>query len=425
VVDNPSKSPQVTGVPLSVAVAPGSAPRTIAAGAARLTSIDALRGAIMIVMALDHTRDFLHIGAMTFSPEDLTRTTPLLFFTRWITHICAPVFMFTAGLGAFLRMRRPGTTTADVSRFLWTRGLWLVIVELTIMRLAMNFTFAFQFPVIFLVLSALGLSMVALAALIHLPVRVLAAISIAVVALHNLLDGVTAASFGSLAPVWNLLHQPGVFILGGIPFFVAYPIVPWFAVMALGFCAGAWFLRPAEERQRALLGWGIGLTVAFVVIRMLNVYGDPGPWASQPSPVLTVMSFFRVTKYPPSLDFLLMTLGPALLLLRYLDRRPLAPDNPLVVIGRVPLFFYVLHFWLLHIVAVALAWTRYGSASFAYIFSPVPSMGGSREAFPADYGYPLWVTYVAWISVVLALYPLCRWFAGVKARRRDWWLGFI
>ena len=225
--------------------------------------------------------------------------------------------------------------------------------------------------------------------------------------------------------MWNLLHQQGVFILGGIPFVVAYPLVPWVAVMALGFCAGSLFLRPPEERQRLLLRWGIGLIVAFVVIRAFNVYGDPQPWSMQSSPLFTVISFFRATKYPPSLDFLLMTLGPALLILRYLDRRGVAADNPLVVIGRVPLFYYVLHFWLLHVVTVALAWMRYGAASFAYFFSPVPSMGGSRDVFPPDFGYPLWATYVAWICVVVVLYPLCRWFAGVKARRRDWWLGYL
>jgi uncharacterized membrane protein len=391
----------------------------------RLIAVDALRGAIMIVMALDHTRDFLHIGAMSFSPEDLSRTTAALFFTRWITHICAPVFMFTAGLGAFFRLQRPGTTKADLSRFLWTRGVWLVIVELTIMRLAMNFSLGARFPVILLVLSALGLSMISLAVLVHVPRHVLAIGSLAVVALHNLLDGVQASTFGALAPVWNLLHQQGVFILGGIPFVVAYPLVPWVAVMALGFCASGLFLRPPEERQRLLLRWGIGLIVAFVVIRAFNVYGDPQPWSTQSSPLFTVISFVRATKYPPSLDFLLMTLGPALLILRYLDRRAISGDNPLVVIGRVPLFYYVLHFWLLHVVTALLAWLRYGGASFAYFFSPVPSMGGSRDVFPADFGYPLWVTYVAWISVVVVLYPLCRWFAGVKARRRDWWLGYL
>ena len=284
----------------------------------RFTAIDALRGAIMVIMALDHTRDFFHAGAMTFSPEDLARTTPFLFFTRWITHICAPVFLFTAGVGAFLRSQRPGTTTAQLSRFLWTRGLWLVIVELTVMRLAMNFSFATRYPVLLLVLWALGWSMIALAALVHLPHRALAIASIAVILLHNAFDGVQAAQFGALSGIWNVLHQPGVFFLGGIAVVAGYPLVPWIAVMAAGFCAGPLLLRQPQERRRALLLWGTGLVVAFVVLRALNIYGDPQPWSAQSSPLLTAISFLRTTKYPPSLAFLLMTLGPALLLLAYL-----------------------------------------------------------------------------------------------------------
>ena len=203
----------------------------------RLTAIDALRGAIMVIMALDHTRDFFHAGAMTFSPEDLARTTPFLFFTRWITHICAPVFLFTAGVGAFLRSQRPGTTTAQLSRFLWTRGLWLVIVELTVMRLAMNFSFATRYPVLLLVLWALGWSMIALAALVHLPRRVLAIASIAVIVLHNAFDGVQAAQFGAFSGLWNVLHQPGVFFLGGVA------VRRRLSAGAVGGGDGGWLLR--------------------------------------------------------------------------------------------------------------------------------------------------------------------------------------
>ena len=236
------------------AIADVARPMAAVAPMPRLTAVDALRGAIMIVMALDHTRDFLHIGAMSFSPEDLSRTTAALFFTRWMTHICAPVFMFTAGLGAFFRLQRPGTTKADLSRFLWTRR-WLVIVELTIMRLAMNFSLDARFPVILLVLSALGLSMICLAVLVHVPRHVLAIGSLAVVALHNLLDGVQASTFGALAPVSYLLHQQGVSILGGIPFVVAYPLVPWVAVMALGFSpAASSSARPKSGSASPALG---------------------------------------------------------------------------------------------------------------------------------------------------------------------------
>ena len=392
---------------------------------ARLTAVDALRGAIMVIMALDHTRDFFHAGAMTFSPEDLTRTTPILFFTRWITHICAPVFLFTAGIGAFLRLERPGSTKGQLSRFLWTRGLWLIVIELTVMRLAMNFSLDARYPVLLLVLWALGISMIALAVLIHVPRRVLAIGSLAVMVLHNTLDGLQAAQFGALSWLWQMLHQQGVFMVFGIPFVVAYPVLPCIALMAAGFAAGPIFLLEPQERRRVLVRWGSGLIAGFVLLRALNVYGDPAPWSVQPTAALTVVSFFRATKYPPSLDFVLMTIGPAVLALIYLERRTLPASHPLVIFGRVPFFYYVTHFWLLHAFASLLAWLRYGSASLAFLFSPLPSMGGPPSLFPPAFGYPLWVTYAVWVGIVVVLYPLCRWFAGVKARRRDWWLSYM
>ena len=380
----------------------------------------------MVIMALDHTRDFFHAGAMTFSPEDLARTTPVLFFTRWITHICAPVFLFTAGVGAFLRLQRPGTTTAQLSRFLWTRGLWLV--HRRAHGDAAGDEFLASPRAIPCSCSSCGRSAVHdRAGGARPPARAACSpiASIAVILLHNAFDGVQAAQFGALSGIWNVLHQPGVFFLGGIAVVAGYPLVPWVAVMAAGFCAGPLLLRQPQERRRALLLWGTGLVVAFVVLRALNIYGDPQPWSAQSSPLLTAISFLRTTKYPPSLAFLLMTLGPALLLLAYFDRRAPTDRHPLVVIGRVPFFYYVAHFWLLHLLASFMAWTRYGSASLAYLFNPLPSMGGPAELFPAGFGYPLWVTYAVWIGLVLLLYPACRWFAAVKARRRDWWLSYL
>jgi uncharacterized membrane protein len=378
----------------------------------------------MIVMALDHIRDFFHIGAMTFSPEDLSRTTPLLFFTRWITHFCAPAFMFLAGLGAFFRLQRIGST-AELSRFLLTRGLWLIVLEATVMRLAMNFTVATSYPLLLLILWALGVSMIALAALIHLPPRTLLAISLVVMAGHNLLDGIQARSLGGWAPIWNLLHEQGVFIARGFPVVVAYPVLPWIAVMAAGFCAGRLYRLEPARRRRILIATGLACTALFAVLRTLNVYGDPSPWAAQGSTTFTVLSFLRVTKYPPSLEFLLMTLGPSLLALAALDGCALSARHILVAIGRVPLFYYVVHFWLIHMLASAMAWMRYGNASFAYLFAPLPSMGGPRPLFPPDFGYPLWVSYAVWMVVVAALYPLCLWFSRVKARRREWWLSYL
>ena len=398
-----------------------SAPRSHA----RVTGLDALRGLIMVIMALDHTRDFIHAGAMSFSPEDLARTTPIIFLTRWVTHICAPVFMCSAGAGAFLRLQRPGTSRRELSWFLCTRGVALIVIELVVMRLAMNFSLLTPYPLLLLVLWALGLSMIVLAALVHLPPRLVLAGSITVILLHNALDGVPAASFGAFAGVWNILHQPGVFFLGGIPVFAAYPLIPWFAVMALGFAVGPVFLLAPEVRRRKFFKWGSLLIAGFLVLRALNIYGDPSPWSWQPSGIFTVLSFLRATKYPPSLQFLLMTLGPALLILAYLDRKSLAATNPLVIFGRVPLFYYVTHFWLLHVVASVLAFSRYGAASLAFFNSPLPSMGGPAELFPQGFGYSLWAVYAVWIAIVVALYPACRWFAALKQRRRDWWLSYV
>lgn len=227
----------------------------------RVLAVDALRGLVMIVMALDHARDFIHAGAMTFQPEDLTRTTALLFFTRWITHICAPVFMFTAGLGAYFWMSR-GRTRYQLSRFLWTRGLWLIVVELLVIRLAMNFSLS-PGILILSVIWALGLSMVALGFLIHLPVRMLAALSIAVIVLHNLADRIAAAQFGSAAGVWNIVHQQGVFKVGGALVLVAYPLVPWVAVMAVGFCFGPIMILDPARRRRWMTQIGLACIVRF------------------------------------------------------------------------------------------------------------------------------------------------------------------
>src|SRR5262245_29699556 len=229
---------------------------------ARLTSVDALRGMVMVIMALDHTRDFVHSGAMLFRPEDLTRTTAILFLTRWVTHICAPTFVFLAGVGAYLRLQRDGSKDR-LSRFLWTRGLWLVLIELTVMRLAMNFTADMRYPIFLLTLTALGISMVALAFLLYLPMRAIAALSIAILLLHNTLDGIGAARFGAFARVWNLLHQPGLFTLFGAQFIISYSVLPWIGVMAGGFCFGRVLMLEPDRRRRVLLVTGAAVTAVF------------------------------------------------------------------------------------------------------------------------------------------------------------------
>ncbi len=369
----------------------------------RVASVDALRGLVMIVMALDHTRDYFHSQALLFDPQDLTRTSVAIFVTRWVTHFCAPVFMLTAGLGAFY-WRAAGRTTGQLSRFLVTRGLWLVLLELTALRLAYNFGLLGQ-PILLTILWALGWSMVALAALVHLPTRVLLAVSLAIVALHNLTDPLRSDSW-----VWKVLHVSGPIQAHGVVIVVGYPLIPWVAVMALGFCLGPVMAMEPTSRRRWLVRAGLAATAAFVVLRALNVYGDPAPWTR-----LGLLSFLKVAKYPPSLDFLLMTLGPALLLLAWLDTRRFTPQNPLQVFGRVPLFYFLLHLYLIHGLAALLALLRYGHAGF--VFGSAPSM----DSYPAGYGYPLPTVYLIWLAVVAVCYPLCRWFVGVKQRRRDWW----
>jgi uncharacterized membrane protein len=274
--------------------------------------------------------------------------------------------------------------------------------------------------------------MVVLAALVHLPTRVLAVLSVAVILGHNLFDKVSAASFGAWAWLWNMLHQLGVFRFHGASILVGYPLVPWVAVMAAGYCFGQVFQSQpsqgtpawdAARRQRFLVRLGLGLSMAFIVVRALNVYGDPARWAAQSSRLFTVLSFLNTTKYPPSLLFLLMTLGPGMVAMAWLDRRRFSDANPLMVFGRVPFFFFTVHLAVIHALAILLGYLRYGWTNFLLI--PAPSLGSMRSKFPTDFGFDLWVVYAVWIAVIVMMYPLCRWFAGLKQRRRDWWLSYL
>jgi uncharacterized membrane protein len=394
------------------------------ASAPRIQSVDALRGAIMMLMAIDHIRDYVSRSAQQFSPTDLTRTTPAIFFTRWITHFCAPVFMLTAGLGAYLWMTRGHHSKGELSRLLISRGIWLIVLELTILRLTFFSQISFTAnPVILIILWAIGISMIALAGLIYLPKRVIAAVSIAIIALHNLLDPVSAERFGRAAWIWDILHQQNVFAFHGINFVTAYPVLPWVAVMAGGYCLGTVFEWDAHRRRTLLVGMGLALAAAFVVLRAINIYGDPLRWSHQASPVFTVLSFLNVSKYPPSLDFLLMTLGPAMVVMAWLEKVDFHFTNPLIIFGRVPFFYYGAHLLLAHLIAIGMNFVRYGAKSFLLIAPP--SMGSSRELFPVDYGFSLWTVYAVWVVVLLLLYPACLWFARLKRRRHDWWLTYL
>ncbi|HET8632822.1 MAG TPA: heparan-alpha-glucosaminide N-acetyltransferase domain-containing protein [Gemmatimonadales bacterium] len=384
----------------------------------RIESVDLVRGIIMILMALDHVRDFF--GALGANPTDLATTTPGLFLTRWITHICAPVFFLLTGTGAWFSGRRRSRN--GLAQFLLTRGLWLILLELTVMRFLLQFNVDYTVTII-TVLWALGWSMIVLAGLIYLPTWLIAVIGSVMIAEHNLLDSVQASSFGALAPLWNVLHGPGFLVNNEQHVvLVSYALIPWVGVTALGYVLGQLYHWDAERRRKWLLGLGLGLTAGFVILRFINVYGDPVPWSPQESPVFTVLSFMNANKYPPSLLFLLMTLGPALLLLRAFDGGMPSWLRPVLVYGKVPLFYFILHFLLIHLLAVAAAWIRFGDVSGLF---QSPSL--DRFPFTAPPGWPasLPVIYLIWAGVVVALYPVCRWYAGVKARRRDWWMSYL
>ena len=383
----------------------------------RVQSVDILRGIVMIIMALDHIRDFFHQGSQVFSPEDLTKTNAALFFTRWITHFCAPVFVFLAGTGSYLATRR-GMTRSAVSRFLVTRGLWLVVVEMTLVLFGATFNLSYEF-VVWQVIWAIGWSMVALSILVFLPWRVLLGFSVLMIVGHNALDGVRSSEMGSFGWIWKILHEGFSLVVlpGGLPALSVYPLIPWIGVMSAGYCFGRAFDLDAAKRRALMLQLGLVLTAAFIVLRFVNVYGEPSPWTTQPTALMTLLSFLKVSKYPPSLLFLLMTLGPSIVALSMLDRVSVSVRNPLLVFGRVPLFYYVLHWYVLHLVAIGFAWTRYGRIDF--MFRLPPALAPPPPTYPPGYGYDLWVVYLVWATIVAALYPICRWFADVKARKRS------
>lgn len=384
----------------------------------RVDSVDLLRGVIMVLMALDHTRDFF--GSAAVNPTNLAATTAPLFFTRWITHFCAPTFFLLTGTGAYLARRH--RSTPQLSRFLVTRGLWLIFLEFTVMRFFWQGNIDYHLTVL-TVLWALGWSMIVLGGLVFLPTPAVAGFGALLVLLHNLTDGITPQSLHALAPLWTVLHVPGVLWANDAHMlFDAYPLIPWVGVTALGYALGQVITFEPARRKTFLLKAGAALTAAFVLLRALNVYGDPLPWKAQHSTLFTVLSFINTNKYPPSLLFLLMTLGPGLLFLYATDGRTPKLLAPALTIGRVPMFYYVFHVVVLHTLAIAASLVRFGQAHWMF---ESPTL--DKYPITQQPGWPLplpWV-YLAWITVVLIMYPLCRRYAVFKARRTDWWLSYL
>lgn len=389
----------------------------------RIDSVDLLRGLVMVLMLLDHTREYVHRDGLVFDPSDLWRTTVVLFLTRWVTHFCAPAFVFLAGTGIALQLAR-GKPKREISRFLLTRGAWLIFLEFTLVRFVVTFDLNYAaFPGMLQVIWAIGVGMIVLAALIHLRTRWIAAIGIAIVALHNLTDPLnvapTAVPPKGAEALWMVLHQPGFISVFGVRLLVLYPVLAWIGVLLCGYCLGQVYGWDAERRRRLLVRLGLGMVGAFILLRLTNLYGNPFPWSEQKNAVFTVLSFINTQKYPPSLLFILMTLGPALLLLAWVEPMRRGPvGRALVTLGRVPLFFYVLQWVMAHGLGLLLSLAAGKPTSHFF------GMPGFTPPEPGA-GFSLGVAYLCWLAGVAMLYPLCRWFAAVKARRDEWWLSYL
>lgn len=393
---------------------------TISLPKQRVASIDFLRGAIMIIMALDHVRDYFHYTSFVFDPLDLSRTSAPIFFTRWITHYCAPIFMFLSGVSAFLNGQKK--TKKQLSWFLFTRGLWLVLLELTVVNFGWNFDIQFH-TILFITIWALGMSMIALAGLIFLPIKAILAISLLLIIGHNALDGIPPPDEPLKAFGWSLIHQQNLFNWNDRLVLVGYPVIPWIAVMSLGYCIGQLYVSAdAATRKRRLLIYGCAAVTLFIILRVANVYGDPNRWETQSSAFFTFLSFIDTTKYPPSLLFILMTLGPACIFLAYTENIRNGFSKFVSVYGRVPMLYYLLHIYLIHLVAMI------GSELFTQydwrMWLLEKPLWFTRDF--AGYGYPLVTVYLVWIGIVLLLYPLCRAYDKYKtAHKEKWWLSYL
>jgi uncharacterized membrane protein len=384
-------------------------------------------------MALDHVRDYFHRDAFLYDPTDLNKTNGFLFFTRLITHYCAPTFVFLSGISACLYGNRK--TKRELSLFLLTRGIWLVLLEMFVVTLGQ--TFNPTYPIFNLqVIWAIGFTMIALSAIIHLHKKLILLLALLLIGGHNLLDNIHISGENFTSFIWHFLHEPAYFHYGHHIYSIRYPVLPWIGVITLGYYLGALYLPDAdpELRKVTLLSLGFGAVSLFLLLRVINGYGDAMRWSFQPIPILTVCSFFNVTKYPPSLLYLLLTLGPAMIFLVFAERwqpafvqvMPFKPLNALrekiAVFGRVPMFYYLTHIYLIHLLAIGGAVLQgYPASSF------ILSGRVNQSTILKGYGYPLSVVYLVWISVVIILYPLCRYYDRYKRAniREQWWLSYL
>ncbi|MCI0750653.1 MAG: heparan-alpha-glucosaminide N-acetyltransferase domain-containing protein [Flammeovirgaceae bacterium] len=376
----------------------------------RISSIDIMRGVVMVIMALDHVRDFFHADATLFDPTDMTKTNPALFATRWVTHFCAPTFVFLSGVSACISLQRK--SKKELSLHLFTRGLWLIILEQTLFRFGLLFTWKYDM-LIFLVLWAIGGSMIILAALVYFSPRIILSMGLILIFGHNAFDTMRLVPGDTGYAIWAFLMQSGFVPPGSV---VPYALIPWLGIMLAGFGAGNLYFNSIDPSQRRKILFNAGLSAVglFIILRAINVYGDLAPWTVQKNSLFTVMSFMNVTKYPVSLLFTLATLGPVLMILAWMERSNSTVLERVSVFGRVPLFYYVLHFYLIHAGALGLFMLSTGTSFSELDFSFNTGFGG----IPRGFGYTLDWTYVAWFGTVMIMYPLCVWYNRYKSTHR-------
>tara|TARA_R100000935_G_scaffold8302_7_gene17522 strand:+ start:153358 stop:154539 length:1182 start_codon:yes stop_codon:yes gene_type:complete len=387
----------------------------------RIESIDVLRGVVMVIMALDHVRDYFHYGSFFVDPTNIDTTTPALFFTRFITHYCAPVFVFLAGTAAFLYGSKK--TKPELFKFLITRGIWLIFLEMVVNNLIWTFDLTWSIQ-IFQVIWAIGVSMVCLSFLIYLPKKIILILGVILIAGHNLLDGIVMQGQSFQDIVWYVLHQQNVLVVNqNHLIIVQYPLLPWIGLMALGYVFGTLYQRDfvVEVRKKWLLGLGFGALAVFFIVRGLNTYGDLTPWVVQENTTKTILSIFNVTKYPPSLLFFCITLGPALIFLYAFENTKNKLTDFFLVFGRVPLFYYFLHVLIIHLMALIGILIFGGNPQ-----DMILTAQGFMNANLSTYGYSLEVVYLVWLGVVLLLYPLSKKYMKYKAANKNkWWLRYL
>ncbi|MFC4477442.1 DUF1624 domain-containing protein [Flavobacterium chungangensis] len=384
----------------------------------RQPSIDIVRGIVMIIMALDHVRDLMHVDSITQSPTDLTTTSPLLFFTRFITHLCAPTFVFLAGTSVYLSLQNKNNVS-ETRKFLLKRGIWLVVLEFTIVNFGLFFDIGFH-SLLFEVIAAIGFGFIILSALLKIRSQTLGIIGLLILFFHNLTPLIPFAENSILKTALAPLFSPIVFPFSGRAFIMGYPPIPWLGIMLIGFATGKFFEWTEEKRKQLFTKIGLTALVLFIIIRFVNIYGDPALWTTQKNVVFTFLSFINVTKYPPSLLFCLATLGIMFLLLAFAEQFTNSIKKVYLVYGKVPLFYFVVHFYVIHFLTLLMLFAQ--GFSFSQFEFATGTFGRPKGI---ESGLSLWLIYLIWIFVVVLLYKPCQWFGKYKSEHKYWWLQYI